>query len=124
MVQLAKRRYSNRFDIQSAEMWVRNIVLKQPMVFLPIRTDNAFCIAMISANPWLPADWHAHIAMVCADDGKMWEAMALLRETLSWATRRNCVDWKLNSETVFQLGPLARRLGAVEELGTFKVALK
>ena len=123
MVALAHRRYPNNFDIQSAEMWFRNIVLKQPMVFCPIRTDHAFCVAMVSANPWLPAELHSHIAMVCAEDGKMWDAMLLLRESLAWAKRRGCVDWRLGSETLFELAPMAKRVGAVEDTGTWKVRL-
>jgi hypothetical protein len=123
MLGLAQRRYSNRFDFQAGELWVKGIVLRQPMVFLPIRTDNAFCIGMISANPWLPAEWHAHIAMVAAEEGKMWDAMALLRESVEWAKRRKCVDWRMNSQTSFDLAPMARRLGAVEDPGCWKVDL-
>ena len=121
MLDLAKRRYSNRFDFQAGELWIRNITLKQPMVFLPIRTDHAFAIAMISANPWLPSEWHAHTAMVCAEEGKMWEALTLIRECVAWAKRRNCVDWRINSQTGYDLAPLARRVGAKEEGGCFAV---
>jgi hypothetical protein len=123
MVELAVQRYSNRFDFQAGEMWVRGIVLRQPMVFLPVRTDHAFAISMISANPWMPAEWHAHIAMVCAEEGFMWDAMALLRESVAWARRRKCIDWRINSDTGFDLQPMALRLGADEVRGSFKVDL-
>jgi hypothetical protein len=114
MVELAKRRYDNRFDFQAAEMWVRNIVLKQPMVFLPIRTDDAFLVGLISVIPWLPAEWEAGIVMVCAEPGKIWQAMALIRESLAWAKRRRCTEWRLTSETAADVWPLAKRLGVTE----------
>lgn len=113
MVGLAKRRYPNNFDFQAAELWMRNVVLKQPMVFLPIRTDHAFLVALISLIPWTPADPEASVVMVCADDGCMWEAMTLLRESLAWAKRRKCVNWNVSSETAYDMAPLAQRLGAV-----------
>lgn len=124
MAELAQRRYPNNFDIQAAELWVRNIVLKGPMVFLPIRTDDAFCISMITLTPWFPNDWEAVVVMICADDGKMWQALALLRESLAWAGRRNCADWRLSSETSYDIEPLARRLGAEEFQPRYHIRLR
>ena len=123
MVELAKKKYSNRFDIQAGELWFRGIALRQPMGFLPIRTDDAFCVGMITANPWTPTEYHAIVSLICAEDGKIYDALTLLRECLAWARRRKCVDWRINSETAFDLRPMARRLGAVEDTGTYKVTL-
>ena len=50
LVDLCKRRYSNRYDSMASEAWFRNIVLKGPMIFLPVRTDNAFLIAEINGD--------------------------------------------------------------------------
>lgn len=113
MVELAKRRYTNRFDFIAAEMWFRNVVLKQPVVFLPIRTQGAFCVALISVIPWMPADPEANLVMLCAEEGCMWEAVSLLREAAAWAQRRKCVELRISSETAFDLTPLAKRMGAV-----------
>jgi hypothetical protein len=114
MVALAKRRLGNdtRFDFLSAEGWVRNIVLKQPMVFLPIRSSNAFLIAILACIPWLPADMECNVALVYAEEGSMWEALALIRESVAWADRRGCAEWHISSESVYDLAPLARRVGA------------
>lgn len=88
--------------------------MKGPLAFWPVRTDDAFLIAMISSVPWLPAEWECNIPMVCADDGAAWQAMALLRESVEWAKRRRCATWRVVSETDFDLGPMAVRLGATE----------
>lgn len=112
MVELASRRYPPDFDLVAAEMWMRNIVLKQPMMFLPIRTDSAFVVCLIAVIPWLPSNWEANVIMCCAEDGKAWEVMGLLRATLEWAKKRKCVEWRMRTETAYDLGPMAKRLGA------------
>ena len=114
MLDLAKRRYSNQFDFLATEQWFRNIVLKGPMLFWPCRTDNAFCIAMISTTPWNPSTPEANIALICADEDCVWEAMTLLRASITWAKRRKCSLWRLSSETDFDLEPIALKLGAKE----------
>lgn len=111
MVELAKRRYPVNFDIRSAEGWFRQIVLKQPMVFLPIRTDDAFLVALVACVPWKPADLECNVALVCANDGKMWEALALIRDSIEWAKQRGCAEWHMSSETSYNLGPIAQRVG-------------
>lgn len=114
MVELGDRRYSGRYDRLGVEMWFRNIVLKGPMMFLPIRSDNAFLIAMLSTTPWVPQTPEANVALVCADEGAMWEAVMLLRASIEWAKRRKCSLWRVSSETDFDLEPIALKLGAKE----------
>jgi hypothetical protein len=111
---LARRRYAGRWDFLSAEGWFRNIVLKQPMVFLPIRSPDAFLIAMINVVPWIPSEWGANVVMLCADEGKMWQAVGLARVSIEWARQRRCTEWRVSSETEHELGPIAKRLGAEE----------
>jgi hypothetical protein len=127
MVGLAERRLrlqNHAFDLLSAEGWMRNIVLKQPMVFLPIRTADAFLIAILAVIPWLPADMECNVALVYAEDGKMWEAVALIRESLAWAKRRGCAEWHISSESVFDLAPIAKRVGAEECPPRWRVRFK
>lgn len=114
MVELAHRRYSNRFDHQAGEMWVRGVVLRSPLMFWPMRTDNAFLIAMLSIEPWLPTETRCHVAMICADHDCMWEAVGLLRASIEWARRRRCAEWRIESATDFDLAPIALKLGAKE----------
>ena len=114
MQELGDRRYPGRYDRLGTEMWFRNIVLKGPMMFLPIRSANAFCIAMISTTPWMPQAPECNVVLVCAEEGCMWEAIMLLRASIEWGKRRRCALWRLSSETDFDLAPIAHKLGATE----------
>lgn len=114
MLDLGNRRYSNQFDRIATEGWFRNLVLKGPLMFLPVRTDHAFLIAMLSTTPWRPSTPECNVAMICADYGCMWEAVALLRYSIEWAKKRKCWLWRLSSETEFDMEPIARKLGATE----------
>lgn len=111
MLDLSARRYSNRYDLRAAEMWFRHTCLKQPTVFLPIRSDGAFLVTLISVLPWLPSEWEANMVHLCAEEGCMWEAIALVREGIAWAKRRRCTEFRMASETAFDLAPIAARLG-------------
>jgi hypothetical protein len=114
MQELGGRRYPGRYDRLATEMWVRNIVLKGPMMFLPIRSDHAFLIGMLSTTPWCPQTPECNVALVCAEEGKMWQAMMLIRISIEWAKRRKCSLWRLSSETDFDLQPIALKVGAKE----------
>ena len=59
----------------ATEAWFRNIVLRAPLVFLPVRLDNAFLIAALNLIPWVPGELEANVVLVCADDGATFEAL-------------------------------------------------
>ena len=119
---LGKRRYSNRFDFVTVEGWFRNNVLKSPLMFLPIRTDRAFLVALLAALPWA-GDLECHISLLCADDNAGWQVMDLLKLSINWAKVRKCGSWRITSETEFDLGPLALRLGAKETTPRYTLSL-
>lgn len=108
------KKYDKGFDALTTENWFRNIVLKNPMMFYPVRLANSFLIAMLSTLPWIPSQFDCNIICVCADDGHMWETAKLLRGSIEWARKRKCKHWMLASDTVFDLAPMAQRLGAKE----------
>ena len=113
--ELFAKRYRNYpYDPVSAEGWFRNRVLKEPMLFLPQRTDNAFCISMLSVTPWIPADYETNIVVICAEDNATWESVSLLRASIEWAKLRRCKAWRVSSDTDNDVLPLAKRLGATE----------
>lgn len=114
MLEVGNRRYGNQYDRLATEGWVRNIVLKGPMMFLAVRTDDAFLIAMLSTTPWTPSTPECNVALVAADEGCMWQAVKLLRFSIDWAKKRKCSLWRLSSETHYDLGPIAHKLGATE----------
>lgn len=111
---LCKKKYSNRYDSSTTENWFRNIVLKSPLTFHAIRTQNAFLIDMLSVMPWLPAEPENIVVFVCADDGASWEALKLLRDSIAWARSRRCAIWRLSSDTETDLVAIAKRLGVTE----------
>ena len=120
---LFRKKYDNRFDPIATEGWFRNIVLKTPMMFYPVRLRNSFLIGMLSTMPWLPAEFDCHIVAICADDGAGWESMRLLRSSIEWARSRKCRYWRMNSETEYDLEPMAKRLGANEISPRFNIEL-
>jgi hypothetical protein len=109
---LCKKRYSSRYDAAGAEGWFRNIVLKAPLMFYPARSGHAFTITMLSCEPWLPSEFTANVVFTCADEGAMWETVLLLRDSIAWARKRRCTEWRMWSDTDYDVGPLARRAGA------------
>lgn len=114
LLEIGSRRYPDHYDRIATEGWFRNLVLKGPLMFLPIRTDDAFLIAMLSTTPWRPSTPECNVAMIAADDGCAWQAVTLLRISIGWAKSRKCFLWRLSSETDFDLKPIARKLGATE----------
>ena len=111
---ICKKRYSNRYDSSTTENWFRNIVLKSPMTFHATRTPDAFQITMLSVMPWLPAEPEAIVLFVCADDGKLYQAVKLMRDSIEWSRKRRCAIWRLSSDTDIELVALAKRLGVTE----------
>lgn len=112
VVWLGRKRYPHNYDPVGAEGWLRNNVLKQPLMFFAQRTQNAFCVSMISLKPWTPTESECHVAAICADDGAMFEALKLVRWSIEWAKSRKCVSWAISSDTEYDFEMLARRVGA------------
>jgi hypothetical protein len=121
--QVCAARYPERFNPQSTEGWYRNIVLQSPLLFYPARTDHAFCISMLSLVPWFPNDLECNTIMICAEDGWMWHAIHLLRNSIDWARSRKCTVWRVSSETDYNFEPLARRLGCTSKSPRFSMRL-
>jgi hypothetical protein len=121
---LGKKRYGTAgFDYSTVEGWYRNIVLKSPMMFRSARTENAFAISMLSTLPWTPSEFECNVIFVCAEEGALWEAMKLMRDSVAWAKGRKCARWRLSSNTQFDVHAMARRLGATEISPRFTLEL-
>jgi hypothetical protein len=114
---LFKKRYSqSRYDTLTTYAWMTEFVLKDPKMFLPIRTDNALLIAIIHVVPWLLGSEVQLVALI-ADEGAVWECPALLRASIEWANLRNAKRWRFSARTENDaiIGPLMRRIGAHED---------
>jgi len=91
---------------------VRNVVLRMPQNFRAMRSDDAFVVTMITALPWQPNALRAHVMILSAEEGKIWQVPPLLRDSLEWARRRNAVSWSCQAAPGLNLWPLAKRIGA------------
>lgn len=120
---LFRKKYDSGFDPLTTEAWYRNVVLKTPVMFHAIRLTNSFAISMLSCLPWLPNEFECNVICVCADDGAGWEAIRLLRASIAWARSRKCRRWRITSDTEYDLGSMAKRLGATEITPRFTLEL-
>jgi hypothetical protein len=111
---LCRKRYAHSYEPETTRAWFSNIVLKSPMMFYAIRSQDAFVITMLSIVPWLPNDIDANVIFICADDDAMWQAFKLLRRSIEWSKRRRATLWRLSSDTDYDLRAIAKRLGATE----------
>jgi hypothetical protein len=116
-------RYAN-YDADHTEAWFVEQVLRNPLAYYAVRTDDAFLIALLRSLPWLPNEFEAHVIVVCADIGKIWQAVPLLRASLAWARHRKAASWQFQSDTMFDVAPLVRRLGAASLEPRFIIRLE
>lgn len=112
MVELCKRRYGERYDLLTTEAWVRNHVLQNPLIYLSIRNDAAFLIAYLHNLPWTAQEYEAEVALICAEEGRAWKAIELLRASIEWGRWRQAKRWIFSSGTSFDFAPIAKRLHA------------
>jgi hypothetical protein len=112
-IDLGLKRYPHDWSPVGTEVWLRR-VLSSPASFHALRSDNAAVVSMITSQPWTPHKFEATATTVMADDGCMWELFPLLRASIAWARRLRCVSYKIASETDYDLGPMARRVGCKE----------
>jgi hypothetical protein len=121
---LSRKKYPHHYDFISTEGWFRDTVLKNPIKFLPIRTDSAFLIGFIDFLIWQPRDYTFSVALICADDSFHWEAVRLLRFSAQWAEERGCAAWFCGSdEDDVNLRAMCKRIGAKEIAPRFKMLL-
>jgi hypothetical protein len=76
------------------------------------RSDGAFQITNLTMSPWTPTLPQADIVAVCAEDDCVWQVSELMRDSMKWAKQRGAWEWRFESNTDFDLGPIMRRLGA------------
>lgn len=90
---------------------------------LAIRTDRAFLVAVLS-----PVYFWSRIAaqnmILVAEPGAIWDAVRLARRARDWAAERGAVKYCLAAETGIDLGPIARRIGAIPDPACYKVVLQ
>lgn len=112
IAELARRRYPQRYDETTMAGWLLNTVFRNPHVYLAIRTEEAGVIAYMQVMPWLAPEPDVDVMFVFAEQGAVWQALELLRASIRWAKKHRAARWRLSSDTEYDFGPLAKRLGA------------
>jgi hypothetical protein len=124
LVDLCKRRYAHIYDARTADAWLTNIALKNPIQYYATRTKDAFQVTNLTTTPWQPATFKADIVFICADHGMMPQAIALLRDSIQWARDRKAAEWRFETETDIDLKPLMLRLGISEITPRYRLDLR
>jgi hypothetical protein len=123
LLDLGKRRSPVEFDAQSTEMWARNIVLKSPLLFYPVRTDHAFMVCNLVRDAWEPGVTICNNMLLHSEAGAVWEEVALVRAAVEWARRRHCTEYRIWSDTSVDMQAIARRVGAEPSAVRYTVRL-
>lgn len=121
---ICRKRYDHKYDPVGTESWFVNEVMAKPILYFPVRSDDAFLISMITTLPWTPTVFCCDQVFACADSNKMWQLVGLLRRSVAWAKRRNCTEWRVSSDTLYDFRPLAKRFGAEELQGRWILRLR
>lgn len=109
VLSLAYKRY-RPFDPGTTLTWLVNIVRRPDA--LAIRTEHAFLIANIVTGIWQPDERECHVIFCCAAERHHWEAVRLIKQSVTWARGCGCQKWWFSSETPHDIAPLALRVGA------------
>lgn len=123
-IDLGKRRYPHQdWCEETTERWFKALVIPNPLLFYAVRNDGAFLVTMLSILPWAPGELECNVLLACADEGSMWDLVRLMRASIAWCKKRKVTSWRLCSETEFDLGPLARLVGAKQALSRWVLRL-
>lgn len=120
LIELARETYPT-FDDGAASRWLDK-VLPNPDA-LVLRTGQAAVVALAGSPPWMPHDRQCHILFVLGYPRGVWDVVRLLRASQDWAVERGCSVWRFGADVPFDLEPLARRVGAIQDSPRFIRAL-
>ena len=120
---LCCRRYGPEFHPDTTAAWFLNVVLPRPLEYFAIRSERALTIVQLTIQPFRGCITEAQTMFTCAEEGAIWDVVHLLRKSKDWSKERGASRWCLWSETSFELGPLARRLGFPKETKVYVLDL-
>lgn len=122
MLKLTERRFGT-FDTIGAEGWFTGSVLQQHGMYLPIRTADAYLIALVNAMPWAPTDLEVVVLLLVTDEDAVWQGVQLLRASIAWARSRGVAHWRYYWDHG-NAGILARRVGAKPDTQRYVIHLR
>jgi hypothetical protein len=118
------KRYPKHYDRATTERWFRSFVVKDPLNMFAARTDDAFLVALTAVLPWIPGEPEVNVVGLCAEEDCGWQVVRLLRASIDWARKRNAARWRINTDTDYDVGALALRVGAHEISPRFEIDLR
>lgn len=121
--ELFPRRYPG-YSARGAETWMRAKFRGSLEACLAQRTDDAFCVTLLHGYHWLPFQYEAHVIALCAEEGRVWQAIALLRCSVIWGYEQGATAWRIHADTGSDIGPLMRRLRVPEDKPRYKLDLR
>jgi hypothetical protein len=111
MNRIIDRRLQYRhFDKNTYGRWLVDEAMFKPEYF-SIRSPDAFSISILNNYPWSPDRLYVDVMAFCTDDGGMWQLVKLFRASIEWGRRYGAAQWHILADD-FDIGPIARRLGA------------
>lgn len=118
------KRYPSHYDQATTERWFRIVVVKDALNTYAARTDDAFLVALTAVLPWIPGEPEVNVVGICAEENCSWQVVKLLRSSIDWARKRNAARWRINTDTAYDVGALALRVGAREISPRFEIDLR
>jgi hypothetical protein len=120
ILSLASERYRH-FDAGKTLLWLT--AMMQAPTARCARTDHGFCISNIVTSAWHPKEREAHVIFLCCAEGKHWDGVRLLKDSIAWGRGEKCVRWWFCSETEHAIDALAKRVGAVPAVMRYRLDL-
>ena len=118
------RRYPKKYDAATTERWFRAVVTKDALNMYAARTDDAFLVALVAMLPWLPGEPEVNVIGICAEEDSPWQVIALLHSSIDWARKRNAARCRINTDTDYDVAPMALRVGAREIRPRYEIDLR
>lgn len=101
------------YDPIASERWVRGL-MKQPSTVLLLRGSLAWLCTNVAAPPWDSKKLEARLLPVASSSPKAaWELAKMTKQAIDWAREQGASKFYFAAMTGVDLGPLARRFGAV-----------
>lgn len=117
LLAVARARYP-AFDEGQARLWLMRALTDPNM--LVVRGDYGGGVAIVTKAFWGGAP-KAHMLFTCALPNRKLEGYFLLKAMDEWRKKMGAESLHFGSDTGVDFGPIAKRLGAVEETVSYRI---
>lgn len=122
MLELCRTAYPRGYyDYTATEGWF-NALMQQPNVLL-LRGERSWLGVAVASLPWKPTQWEARFLPIVSSGKAAWELVGMTDRAIVWARRKGAQHLYFSALTGVDLGPLARRFGAVDAAPSYVLDL-